>query len=210
MFNEYDDFPVVKGVILSRKPMGENNLWVTLFAEEAGIMSMSSKNFLGDSEPFVWGYFYLRKHQKGTRHFIFDSDIKDDMLYIRKSKATLTAAFNWSRYLLRYLLPGHADDELLSNLYWSMRLLCVPAVPAEAAEWRFIWLWLREWGLAPELDAFHSAKGFNSDEIVILSQMAELGYRGVVQLFSGRLSPRIRENVFKVASGLAVKFLDET
>ena len=209
MFNEYDDFPIVKGVILSRKTMGENNLWVTLFLEGAGIMSLTSKDFKGDSEPFVWGEFYLRKKQKGTGYFIFDTDIKDCMLHIRRGREPIETAFNFSSLLIKYLPACHPDDELLTNLYWSMKLLTVPSVPSSAVNWRFIWKWLEEWGIAPNFLPFHTAKGFNDEEIILLSKLSVMNYRGVIELFSDRISPNVRENIFKVASKLAIQFFNE-
>jgi hypothetical protein len=43
----------------------------------------------------------------------------------------------------------HPSDALLANLYWSMKLL--GRVPPEVADWRFLWRWLKGWGLAPQL-----------------------------------------------------------
>ena len=208
MFND-EPFVTAKGVILNRKPMGENNLWTTLFLEGEGIVNVSSKNMMGDSEPFVWGYFELQKKQRGTNYFLFEADIRDDMLHIRRSKAALVAAFKWVKYLLKYMPYGEPDDELLSHLYWSMKLLTFSIVPEEAADWRFIWLWLREWGLAPELAQFYASKGFRDCEVVLLSQLESLAPKGVICLFSSPVNPSIRENVFKVASSLAEVFFNE-
>jgi hypothetical protein len=33
-----------------------------------------------------------------------------------------------------------------------MKLLCDERLPVEAVEWRFLWRWLRAWGLAPDLN----------------------------------------------------------
>lgn len=208
MFND-EPFHTVKGVILTRKLMGENNLWSTLFLEGEGIVNVLSKNMLGDSEPFVWGYFDFRKQAKSRGYFLFDAEIKDDMFRIRRGKAPLRAATNWSKYLMRYLPLQQPDDELLNTLYWCMKLLTVPAVLPEAATWRFLRLWLEEWGLAPDLESFHAENGFNPDEIVLLSQVSALTPKRVIELFTGRFSPNIRENVFKIASNLALNFLNE-
>lgn len=209
MFNEYDDFPIVKGVILSHKTMGENNLLVTLFLEDAGIMTLSSKDFKGDSEPFVWGDFYLRRKKKGSGYFIFDTDIKDCMLHIRRGRESIEAAFNFSSLLIKYLPAGHSDDELLTNLYWSMKLLSVSSVPSSAVYWRFIWKWLEEWGLAPDLISFYAEKGFNDDEVSLLSQLSILNVKEIAELFNKPISANIREHVFKVASKLAQHFFIE-
>ncbi|MBQ7544604.1 MAG: hypothetical protein IJT02_06635 [Synergistaceae bacterium] len=209
MFND-EPFATAKGVILNRAPTGETNLWVTFFLEGEGIVSLSSKNMMGDSEPFVWGYFELKKKQKSASYHVFEADIRDDMLHLRRSRAALSAVFGWVKYLLRYLPHGQPDDELLNNLYWSMKLLTVSAVPEEAADWRFVWLWLREWGIAPELTEFYASRGFNAHETELLSRLEVLAPKEVVSLFSSPLNPSIRENVFKVASSLAVGFLNET
>ena len=173
MFNG-EEYITAKGVILWRKDMGENNLWVNLFLEDAGLVSLSSKNFMGESEPFVWGYFSLQKMKRNARYFLYDTDIKDDMLKIRRSRDTLLAAMNWSKALMKYLPTEQPDNELLNNLYWCMKLLAVPAIPVEAVNWRFLRLWLEGWGLAPELAPFHASNGFNSEEISLLSQAATI------------------------------------
>ncbi|MBQ7219910.1 MAG: hypothetical protein IJS28_02905 [Synergistaceae bacterium] len=208
MFNG-EDFITAKGVILSREHSGENFLYSTLFLEGEGIVSLTSKNFMGDSEPFSWGYFELQRKQRSARYFIYDTDIKDNMLDIRRSRESIMTAINWTKTLTRYLLPGHPDDELLTNLYWSMKLLAVPAVPAEAVNWRFLWLWLTEWGLAPELGAFHEQQGFRNDEVLLLAQAASSSPKEVTELFSGKLSTSIRSRMFHVASKLAVNFLNQ-
>ena len=147
---------------------------------------------------------------KGKGYFLFEADIKDDMLYIRKRRDSLFAAVRWSKYLRRYLVPEQPDDSLLVNLYWCMKLLTVPVIPADAVTWRLLRLWLEEWGLAPELVPFHTEKGFNQEEIALLAQVPALTYKGIINLFTGRLSPSIRENIFKVASELALEFFNET
>ena len=208
MFNG-EDFITVKGVILSREHSGENFLWTTLFLYSEGIVNLTSKNFMGDSEPFSWGYFDLQKKQRSARYFIYDADIKDNMLNIRRGKEPLMTAMNWTKYLKRYLLPEQPDDELLTNLYWSMKLLTVPNMPPEAVNWRFLWLWLSEWGLAPELEAFHKQHGFLDEEVLLLAQLATLTPQGVREIFSSRLSPNIRNKMFHVASKLAMHFFNE-
>ena len=205
-----EEFITVKGVILSREDSGENFLWSTLFLEGEGIVSLTSKNFMGDSEPFSWGYFDLQKKKLSAKYFIYDTDIKDNMLDIRRGREPILTAMNWTKTLIKYLLPGHPDDELLTNLYWSMKMLAVPSVPPEAVNWRFLWLWLTEWGLAPELEAFHAQKEFRPEEVSLLSQIAALTPKGVAELFSGKLSPNIRGKMFHVASRLAMNFLNET
>ena len=69
MFNG-EDFITAKGVTLSREISGENNLWVRLFLQGEGVVSLSSKNFKGDSEPFVWAIYNFRKKSRSTKYFV--------------------------------------------------------------------------------------------------------------------------------------------
>ena len=208
MFNG-EDFITVKGVILFRENSGEKFLWTTLFLEKYGIVNLTSKNFLGDSEPFSWGYFDLQRKKLSAKYFVYDTDIKDNMLEIRRGKAPIITALNWTKALKKYLISEQPDDKLLTNLYWNMKLLTVPTIPTEAVNWRFFWLWLSEWGLAPELADFHSQKGFLPEEISLLAQVAMLTPQRVVEIFSGSLNPNIRDRMFHVASQLAMRFLNE-
>ena len=118
-------------------------------------------------------------------------------------------AIKWTRAISKYLIREHPDDDLLTNLYWSMKLLSEPKVPADASDWRFIWRWLQEWGLAPDFVNFHASMNFNSDEIYFLAQIAKSDTKGVIDLFSKPLNNKIRENIFKIAAKIAVKFLEE-
>ena len=205
-----DDYVTAKGVILHREDRGENLLWSTVFLQGIGIVGVSSKNFMGDSEPFVWGEFYLQRLKKSTRYFIFDTDIKDTMFRLRRRDLeTLQAAFMFVKAVMKYLPYEQPDDELLVNLYWSMKLLTFRAVPPSAAQWRFFWRWLKEWGLAPEFEEFCSAGKFLNEESELLSRVAGMTPKAVEELFLGKINPNVRENVFKVAVNNAVRFLDQ-
>ena len=208
-----DNYITATGVILSREQMGENSLWVRLFLRGYGIMNVTApygkRGFGGDNEPFVWGVFDLQKKKKSRNYFIYDVDVNDDMLQLRHSRGTITTALKWSRTVIKYLTAEQPDDELLVNLYWCMKLLCIPAVPADASDWRFFWHWLECWGLAPDLISFHEAMNFTHDEIILLTQIADLTTQGIIKLFSVPLSLNIRKNMFKAASKLAMKFLNE-
>ena len=199
MFNG-DDYVTAKGVILARELRGENLLWSTLFLEGIGMVGVSSKNFLGDSEPFVWGYFYFQRLRKSTKYFMFDTDIKDTMFRLkRRDLETLKTAFSFIKAIMNYLPYEQPDDNLLVNLYWSMKLLTYSVVPPSAANWRFFWKWLTEWGLAPELEPFYSANGFLNEEVTLLSQLADTTPKEAADLFSGKIDPSIRENIFRIA-----------
>ena len=207
--DENKTFINASGVILSRKISGENSMWITLFLREKGIIETSSKFSGGDNEPLVWGNFVLRKKIKSKNYFIDDIEIFDDMLSLRKRKDTIMTAMKWTKTITKYLIREQPDDDLLTNLYWSMKLLSEPKVPSDASDWRFIWRWLQEWGLAPDFVSFYTSMKFNADEIHFLSQIAQNDTKGVIDLFSKPLNNKIRENIFKIAAKITVKFLEE-
>ena len=145
------------GVVLSRSRTGEAGLRLMLFLRGEGLLWASapgaesgSVRFGGGTEPFVWGTFQLRKGRGGGL-YLSSVDIADDMLPLRRRPEALYMAVRWSRLVKRFLPSELPADELLANLYWNMRLLSAPQVPPAAAEWRFLWRWLTEWGLAPDL-----------------------------------------------------------
>ncbi len=209
MFNG-EEYITAKGVILAREPRGENLLWSTLFLQGIGMVGVSSKNFLGDSEPFVWGYFYFQQYRKSNRYFLFDTDIKDTMFRIRRrGLETLQIAFTCVKTIMKYLPYEQPDDDLLANLYWFMKLLTLQAVPPSAAHWRFVWKWLTEWGIAPELKAFCSEWRFLTEEMELLAQVAGINPKAIEALFLGKINPNIRENVFRVAVSKSMVFFQQ-
>ena len=111
--------------------------------------------------------------------------------------------------IMKRLDNDQPDDDLLADLYWSMKLLEDDKVPPEVSDWKFLWRWLEIWGLAPELADFYAQNNFNHDEIVLLTQISLLNTKGVGNLFSKNLSPNIRKNSFNIAAELAEKFLIE-
>ncbi|MBQ9419506.1 MAG: hypothetical protein IJU31_03925 [Synergistaceae bacterium] len=195
------------GMIVYRDLSGEKNLWMKIFLRGSGIINVTAKKAGGDTEPLLWGKFTLRKKQRSSNYFVEDFEVVDDMLKIRQRKDSLFMVFRWLKLVIKFLAPYQPDDELLANLYWSMKLLSEPVVPVEAASWKFLWRWISSWGLAPDLVDFHASQNFNHDEIVLLAQISMLSANDVIKLFSGKLSPNIRENSFKIASSLAEKFL---
>ncbi len=206
MFNGEDSIKA-KGVTLSREHSGESRLWVRLFLEGEGVASLSSKNFKGDSEPFVWAIYSFTKNAKSSKYFVTDIDVKDDMLSLRRSRETIKTAMNWSNLLIKYMPHEQPDDELLTKLYWNMKLLANKSVPCLLYTWRFMWQWIELWGLAPDIVDFHKTNGFNDDEIRLLVQVSALNAKGIIELFTRPMSKNIRENIFIVASELAAKFL---
>ena len=208
MFGD-DSFLMTKGVILYREISGESNLWVKLFLHEIGIVTVTARKSTGDTEPLIWGRFSLKKKQRGKNYFIDDTEIVDDMFNIRKKKDTIVTAFNWTKLLIKYLAPEQPDDELIIIFYWNMKLLCENTVPPEVSNWRFLWQWLKIWGIAPDLRDLLTRMNFNHDEILLLNQIVSLNINKVIDLFSKPLNYNIRENAFKIASKIAVKFLYE-
>lgn len=204
-----EDFLTLKGVTLSREPLGERNLWVRLFLYDAGLVSLTSKNFMGDSEPFVWAYYDFQKKTKSRNYFVSDIDVKDDMLQLRQNRNTIKAVFEWAELITKHLPPEHPDNDLLTLLYWNMRLLSQKSVPYYVTRWRFIWKWLELWGLAPDIVDFHASKSFRDEEISLLLQVSSLNVNEVMRLLACPVNENVRENVFVVAEKLALSFLNE-
>ena len=115
----YDDAYIMSsGVILSRKIYGENTYYLTLFLKHYGILNATVKSRLysGDREPLIWAVFKLRKKSRSKNYFIEDTDIKDDMLALRKSREQIMTALKWCRLIIKHLEPSQPDDALLNNL----------------------------------------------------------------------------------------------
>ena len=203
------DFLVASGVILHREISGEKKLWLKLFLKDFGIININSRRSLGDSEPLTWGKFSLVKKKKSVNYSINDIEIADDMLSLRTRRDSIVTALKWMKIISKFLTPEQPDNDLLANLYWSMNLLKDSRVPADAADWKFLWRWLENWGIAPDLVNFYTLQNFNHDEIILLTQISLLNVKDIIKLFAGNLNANIRENSFKIAAGLAEKFLME-
>ena len=202
-----ENFLTAKGVTLQREISGENRLWVRLFLEGEGVVSLSSKNFKGDSEPFIWAVYSFRKMARTAKYFVDDIDVKDDMFHLRRSRETIITAQKWANLLAKYMPHEQPDDDLLYILYWNMKLLAHSSVPYSIPDWRFIWQWIDLWGLAPDIVEFHTSKKFSSDEVHVLVQISKLNSQGVIELFSKPINLSIRKNTFIIAANLAAKFL---
>ena len=102
-------------------------------------------------------------------------------------------------------MEGHADDALLANLYWNMKLLC-SGLPAEAVEWRFMWRWLKAWGLAPEISEYTAAAASE------LSLLHFVSVAKTLELESLELQEvlKSKRRLFADASRRAEMFLRET
>jgi DNA repair protein RecO (recombination protein O) len=161
-------------VVLNRRVAGEGDLLLTLFLKGSGMVFVSARGggagkvrFGGGTEPLMWGTFSLYGDRGGRLH-LKTADVADDMLKLRSRSEALFAAVRWAKLLMRRLPPEEPSDDLLANFYWSMKLLD-GGFPAAAAEWRFLWRWLRSWGLAPDLSAF---SGVSEGDIDLLRKTA--------------------------------------
>ncbi|GHV36202.1 hypothetical protein FACS1894187_10370 [Synergistales bacterium] len=168
------NFDVASGVTLSRRFAGENDILLTLFLKGLGLVYVSAKGgassrarFGGATEPLMWCAFSLYG-QSGKRR-LKCADIADDMLKLRSRRDALFASVGFAKLLKQRVIMEHPSDGLLSNLYWNMKLMDGRAAfPAAAAEWRFLWRWLRLWGLAPLWADFFSPLGIKPDREEIL------------------------------------------
>jgi len=209
----YDYFINSSGIILFRKVYGETTVWTKLFLKNYGIITatapaLGKHSFGGDTEPFCWGQFSLKRKQKGKNYHIDDLDLNDDMLDLRQAQDKILTAFRWSGMITKHLPLYQPDNELLANLYWNMKLLCYN-VPSNAANWRFIFNWLKIWGLAPDIIKFCQAKNFNRDETILLTQITRMGINNVIKIFSSPISNNIRRNIFKSAAIYAYRYLNQ-
>ncbi len=204
-----DSYIVSSGVILSRRILGENTCYMTLFLKQYGILNASSpsKSYSGDKEPLIWAKFKLRKKSRSRNYFIEDTDMTDDMLSLRRSSERIMTALKWCRYISKYLEPSRPDDELLANLYWNMKLLAETSIPPDALSWRFIHRWLNIWGLAPDMKSFLSSKRFTDNEIMLLNFIAQSDMKGFIEFFNSHKN--VTGNFFKTACNLSFKLLNE-
>mgnify|MGYP003571566888 CR=1 FL=1 len=203
------NFLKISGVILHREISGEKNLWLKLFLKDFGIVNVTTRHADGSTEPFIWGKFELKKKSKSVNYYAEHIEITDDFFKIRKSPDSILTVLKWIKLIPKFLTLDQADNLLLANLYWSMKLLEAPQIPFDIADWKFLWHWLEIWGLAPDLVNFYSSQKFNHDEILLMTQISLLSVKDIIKLFSQKINLKIRENAFKIASKLAEKFLTE-
>jgi DNA repair protein RecO (recombination protein O) len=185
---------------------------MTLFLKGEGKVFVSARGggagrvrFGGGTEPLMWGVFALYEGREGRRS-LKAADAADDMLKLRRRPDAIFAAVRWAKLLTRRLPPEHPSDELLANFYWSMKLLD-GGFPAAAAEWRFLWRWLKNWGLAPDWSAF---SGVPEADIDLLRRIAAAKMEdGAAADSAARDSLAAREPLFRNASRRAEFFLNE-
>ena len=206
-----------EGIVLSLDSYGDKNIYAGLFLMDYGRVKASlqhyspmKKNTSRELQQFSWAKFYVVQNKRTRNYYIKDLNIISDPSAINMNRESLYTALRWSEIVKKYLIPKQADNDLLMNLRSNMKLLESPdKVPVYAAEFRFIWLWLEEWGLAPDLINFYGSKNFNNDEIVLLTQIQTLDSENVIKLFSYNISKNIRRNALKIASDLALNFFQQ-
>ena len=206
-----------EGIVLSLSSYGDKNIYAGLFIMNHGIIRASlqhyspvKKNTSRELQQFSQAKFELVQNKKHDKYYIKDINIISDPSAINMNREALHTAFRLSDLLEKYLIKRYADNDLLMNFRSSMRLLeCSNIVPVSATEFRFIWLWLEEWGLAPDLINFYSSKNFNSSEIILLTQIQRLNTENVIKLFSYHVKQNIRMNSLKIASDLALNFFNQ-
>ncbi len=146
----------LSGVVLRREVSAEGNVSLYLFLKEKGPVWVSAPGasrgrvrFGGAIEPLVWANFNL---YKGTHRFYLQSaDVKEDFWSLRSDSGKILRMLEWDRLLCEHLVPGLPCDEVLALFYWSGVLLKEDVHP-HVVEWRFLWKWLYNWGIAPSPD----------------------------------------------------------
>ena len=218
LYNSSDNINInSEGIVLSLNTYGDKNIYAGLFLMDYGRVNASlqhyspmKKNTSRELQQFSWARFEIIQNKRTRNYYIKDLNIISDSSRINMNRDALHTALRWSEIVKKYLIPKQADNELLNNLRDNMKLLESPGiVPVHAADFRFIWLWLEEWGLAPDLITFYGSKNFNDDEIVLLTQIQRLNSDSVIKLLSYHVSKNIRKNALRIASDLALNFFNQ-
>ena len=189
------------GVMLARSQTGESSIKLRLFLKGRGLiyaLASGRTRFGGSIEPFIWGVFNLKPGKNGGL-YLKEVEIKDDMIELRQRPQALLTAVKWVKLLTKYLIPENPDDELLANLYWNMKLLCANNIPVEISSWRFIWRWLKLWGIAPEDRA-----NFKHE---LLLNIAQADIKDIIDNFKNFNFNNKELKIFADASFQAEKFL---
>lgn len=144
------------GVVLKSQRSGERGKNLFLLLREFGPAwvsvpgAASSRSQLsGATEPLVWGYFTLYRSPRRT--YVKEVEVQEDFWSLRQDGIKLTTALRLCGHLLRFVLPGHPQDELMPLLYWSFKAL-ENGTEASAVEFRFLYRWSSILGISPRLD----------------------------------------------------------
>ncbi|MBN1333310.1 MAG: DNA repair protein RecO C-terminal domain-containing protein [Synergistales bacterium] len=161
------------GIITKRVISHKGDIFLNLFLKGHGIIwviapgsAKGKVRFGGSLEPSTWGIFTLYKG--ATNFYLKAVEVKADSWALRHRPGALRTYFSILKLINSNLPQGHPDDEVLAHLFWTRDLL-IRDCPREVVEWRFLWRWLKSWGLAPEVDICQScgcgvSQGYISSE----------------------------------------------
>jgi len=144
------------GVVLRAGISGEGAKNLLLMLKETGLVwataagAASGRSRLsGVTEPLVWGYFTL--YRSPRKLYLRDVAVREDFWTLRQNRGKLHTALGICADAARFSLPGHASEELLPILYWTLKALEAGIEPA-AVRFRFLYRWGRAVGIIPGLD----------------------------------------------------------
>ncbi len=122
---------------------GSGTTWVYLPGASRG-----SVRFGGAVEPLVWGRYQLYQTRRKT--YLKEVQVTEDFWELRKDPPAVKQAARTVSLFNKYLIAGYPYDELLVSFYWALSALA-RKVPAPCVNARFLWRWLKSWGIAPDL-----------------------------------------------------------
>lgn len=148
-------FYKLTGVVLRRRETSEGDIRLYILFRKHGPLwviapgaARGRRRFGGGTEPLIWGYFGC--YQSPKQLYLREIEVKEDLWEIRKDPGKLERAMNWARLLVEHLLPGYPCDEVLSVFYDSLYLLD-KGLDGSLLEWRFLYRWMKNWGVAPDI-----------------------------------------------------------
>ncbi len=143
------------GVVLKRGSFMEGDLSVQLFLKDSGTTwvylpgaSRGSVRFGGAVEPLVWGRYQL--YQSRRRTYLKEVEVTEDFWELRRVPEAVKQAARWIGLFDRYLIAGYPYNELQALFYWALKALA-QKISAPVVDARFLWRWLLNWGIAPDL-----------------------------------------------------------
>ena len=85
------------------------------------------------------------------------------MLNLKIRPEAIKCFMNWGRILSKRIPHKTPDDALLKILYDDMNLLNNFEIPVSAINFRFMWRWLLNWGLAPDFKEYFIKSSVNKN-----------------------------------------------
>jgi len=148
-------FHKLTGVVLRRQETSEGDIRLYVLFREYGPMwvvapgaARGKRRFGGATEPLIWGYFGCYKSPRQL--YLREIEVKEDLWEIRHDPGRLERAMTWARLLVEHLLPGYPCNEVLAAFYDSLFLLD-KGLDSDMLEWRFLYRWMKNWGVAPDI-----------------------------------------------------------